>query len=143
MFKKGTFFYLFMVGIFLFSTTSCDRKKFRFPYVPVNMTLGLYSDLADLGVEQAKIYPGHGLKGIVIFRKAFDEFHAYDLACTFEEDFSCTLAEDPKFEGLLECPCCKSRFLLTQGGDPLDGPASWPLVEYNTYINGGFLVIKN
>ena len=143
MFKKATYSLILLVSILLFSSSSCDRKKFRFPYVPVNLSLGLDSDLAGLGVDQTKILPGYGLKGIIIYRSDVDEFHAFDMACTFEEDFSCTVAEDTSFNGIMKCPCCSSRFLLMQGGDPFDGPASWPLVEYTTYVNGRFLVIKN
>jgi Rieske Fe-S protein len=109
----------------------------------VNLSLGLDSDLAGLGVDQTKILPGHGFKGIIIYRSDVDQYHAFDMACTFEEDFSCTVEEDPSFKGVVKCPCCSSQFLLMQGGDPINGPASWPLVEYYASINGRFLVIRN
>ena len=143
MFKKVTYSLILLVSILLFSSSSCDRKKFRFPYVPVNLSLGLDSDLAGLGVDQTKVMKGYGLKGIIIYRSGVDEYHVYDMACTFEDDFSCTVKEDSSFTGIVKCPCCKSGFLLMQGGDPYEGPASWPLVEYTSYINGRFLVIRN
>ena len=134
---------LLIIALLVLSSASCDRDKFRFPYVPVQLELGLISDLGNLGVYESRIIPNQGLQGLVVWRNDVDEYHVYDRACTFEEDFSCAVVEDTTFSGVYKCPCCGSRYLLFQNGDPLDGPASWPLVEYNSYINGGFLVIRN
>jgi Rieske Fe-S protein len=143
MILKLNYIICLFITIFILTAASCSKDSLKFPYVLVNLKLGINNDLADLGVQQSKIYSQHGLHGIIIWRNDVDEYHAFDLACTFEDDFSCAVEEDPKFEGRMVCPCCQSAYLLLLNGDPYEGPASWPLVEYNSWIEGGFLIIRN
>ena len=136
---------LFFIIFFLFLIeTGCDRdERFDFPYVSINLTLGLHSDLGNLGPGRSVFWPGYGVNGLIIYQSENNDYFVFDRTCTYERDHSCAVNDYPSFSGLVECPCCKSRFLLMQEGDVLDGSASHPLVRYMAFIDGGFLRIVN
>ena len=134
----------FIILIFFLLNSACKRdERFEFPYVQINLTLGLHSDLGNLGPDQSVFWAGYGVNGLVIYRSVNDEFSVFDRTCTYERDYSCFVIEDPSFAGIVECPCCQSRYLLMQEGDVLNGPASHPLVRYMAFIDGGLLRIVN
>ena len=148
---------LIFLSFALFSVLSyCDRdNRFVFPYIPVNLYLGLQSDLGGLGYgevmfnDPAGNLSRSGVKGIIIYKSEMlddngnDIFMAFDRACTYEPDHSCAVDTLGAFRGVVKCPCCKSEYLLLTEGDILKGPASHPLVRYKTFIDGGFLRIVN
>jgi Rieske Fe-S protein len=126
--------------------SSCNKDNFRFPDVFINLSAGLYNDLANLGVGSYDFfYDEEGVNGLIIFRSYRDEYFVYDRTCTHETDFSCAVERDPDFNNMVECPCCGSRYLLDDSGDALvsNGPAQYPLVRYNASIDGAFLRIYN
>ena len=140
------------------------------PYVYLNLSLGLSTDLAHLGVAQTATltpdnngvgvirfsnpqYPeiqlGFGQilngNGLIIYRKEIYEYEVYDITCTFraQTDY-CALERHPDFEGVFECPCCQSRFLYDgQGFLAFEGPAAMPLQRYRAYVQAGSLIIQN
>lgn len=135
---------LFSILFVFLVSASCDREeRFEFPYVPINLTLGLFSDLGNLGPDQSLFLSGYGVKGLIIYRSVNEDYFVYDRACTYERDHSCAVNDYPSFSGVVECPCCKSSFLLMQEGDVLQGPAAHPLVRYSAFIDGGLLKIIN
>ena len=122
----------------------CDRDEiFEFPYVPINLSLGIISDLGTLGTGQSVFWPGYGVQGLIIYRSFNDEYFVFDRACTYESDHSCALNDYEGVSGLVKCPCCESSFLVIQEGDVHTGPASHPLVRYSAREDRGFLRINN
>ena len=138
--------------IFLLHEASCKKNKLcEFPYVYVNITLGIFSDLGDLGPGEVYFLNNQGLNnnGIIVYKSEIPddfgnfEFFAFDRTCIHEPDYSCALDTIKSFKGFVECPCCQSRFLLMTEGDVFNGPAVCPLIRYNCIINGDRLIIRN
>lgn len=122
---------------------SCETNRGELiPYVEFDIYLLLYADLADLGVGDTKVISG-GVNGIVIYRESDLEFHAYDRTCTMWPEHDAAVVEDPTFFGVYTCPECGSSYLLMNGGEPNEGPAQYPLVEYHASLSRDVLHIYN
>ncbi len=125
-------------------TSSCESNRGEIiPYVRVDFYLFLYADLADMGIGTSKVIPDKGVNGIVLYRESDLQFFAYDLTCTLWPEHDEAVEEDPSFFGVFKCPECGSTYLLINGGEPNSGPASYPLVEYRTAIQGDVLHVFN
>jgi Rieske Fe-S protein len=127
----------------ILTLASCKKDSFQFPYVPVRLELGLYSDLGQLGPGDVMFKEGYGVRGLIIYRDTENFYYVFDRACTFEKNFSCSVNKDASFNQVMECPCCKSRYLLGESADPIKGPSSHSLVRYRAYIDGTLLKIIN
>jgi nitrite reductase/ring-hydroxylating ferredoxin subunit len=126
---------------------SCGREqKIPIPYVPVNYTVYLTNPSNDaLRVPGGHlIIPNQGNLGIILYRVSYGDdkdFVAFDLTCSHEPNGSCTVfVDDSQF--YLECPCCGSKFSIFTGF-PAEGPARWPLKEYETASNANTVRIFN
>jgi hypothetical protein len=137
----------FLLTVLLLSvvfTPSCESNRGQIiPYTKVYVPLLLYADLADMGIGTTKILPNEGYRGIVLYREADLVFYAYDLTCTEFPEHDEAVEEDETFMGVFECPECGSTYVLINGAYPNSGPAQFPLVEYNTSIQGNILLITN
>jgi hypothetical protein len=124
--------------------SSCESNRGEIiPYVKVDLYLFLYADLADMGIGTTKVIPAEGVNGIVLYRESDLVFYAYDRTCTLWPEHDAAVVEDPNFFGVYKCPECGSTYLLMNGGEPNSGPASYPLVEYNTALQGDVLHVFN
>jgi len=80
------------------------------------------------------IYYNGGSRGIVIYRRAFDEVVAFDRHCTWETENPCGIVSvDTTNNVILNCSCCTSRFSLIDGG-VLQGPSVFGLLPYRAAI---------
>ncbi len=123
---------------------SCETNRDKIiPYVKVDKYLLLYADLADMGIGTAKLINGEGYQGIVLYRESDLEFYAYDRTCTMFPEHDEAVVEDTTFYGVFRCPQCNSTYLLMNGAEPNSGPAQFPLVQYQTSIQGDVLHIYN
>ncbi len=141
--KVRFIFFFFLVFLTL---NSCKKdQRFDFPYVPINLYLGLISDLGGLGQDQSVFWPGYGVNGLIIYRTFEDTYFVFDRTCTFESDHSCAVEKDINFSSIMECPCCGSRYLIQiySEVDVIEGPASYPLVRYRAVVEGDLLHIYN
>lgn len=84
-----------------------------------------------------------GLKGLIIFRRSQEEFSAYDRACTYHTTESCALVEVESNNTFGIDSCCGSRFNLYSLGIVEKGPATQPLIQYNTTFDGSILHVFN
>jgi hypothetical protein len=144
--KRACSAILLMLGLVWSSPlfTSCESNRGEIiPYVKVDLYLFLYADLADMGIGTTKVIRGEGVNGIVLYRSSDLEFQAYDRTCTLWPEHNAAVVEDPGFFGVFECPECGSTYLLMNGGEPNTGPATYPLVEYRTALQGDVLHIFN
>ena len=138
-YSKLKLFLLFFIASLLL--ISCEKNNDIIPYVPVNIYISIDPDLANLGVGGSAVYTG-GLNGILIYRKSVYEFAAYERTCTYRPSDNCAIEIDET--GLIpECPCCGSKFILTNEGSVLEGPAVFPLKQYQTTVTGNILHIHN
>ncbi len=144
--KRAASVIMLMLGLAAASPffTSCETNRGEIiPYVKVDLYLFLYAELADMGIGTTKVIRGEGVNGIVLYRSSDLEFQAYDRTCTLWPEHNAAVVEDPGFFGVFECPECGSTYLLMNGGEPNSGPATYPLVEYRTAIQGDVLHIFN
>lgn len=88
------------------------------------------------------MYETGGSRGIIVYRDSFSSFKAYDRHCTYDSSNSCALVsvDVTNITGLDDC--CGSKFNLLTGSIN-QGPATFPLKEYQTTFDGGVLHIFN
>lgn len=142
---KVRFFFIPILILLLF--VRCDDEEIPFPYVHIDATLYIDTQLGNMLIDQYVYIDGYGLGGLIIYRKSEAEYLAFDRACTYEANRSCKLEDDDTFSGILQCPCCGSKFWMTGNdlaGSNYQGPASAPLKQYNCYLSGiNTLIIRN
>ena len=150
--KRKTLIIICVLGL-LFS--GCPNPNPDFPRVPFERSYDLYlvsnQDLLTFCGSVTDTTAGFG--GIVLFRRAFDDgyndFVAYDLACTSASCHYAYSVEIEQFNILATCPVCSTKYDLLNFGWPttpngaMDSEKSHPLQQYNTYFGGRFISVKN
>ncbi len=111
----------------------------------VNVDLYIHTNdpmFIDLNAVGGWIYLSGGSRGIIVYRASNADFKAYDRHCTYQPTNSCALVsvEVNNITGLDDC--CGSRFLLMDGSVS-NGPATFPLKQYQTTFDGSVLHIFN
>jgi Rieske Fe-S protein len=138
---------IFVLSLFiLFTSSTCRKDNFKFPYARIDANIGIYSDLGGLEAGGVEFFPRDrlgGVGGIIVCRDYNDEYFVYDAACTHDYFDECIVEPGADFEDLMVCPCCSSSFLLSSEGNVFNGPAKYPLVEYQAFLDGGFLRVVN
>ena len=146
MLKSILYKLIFIAGFMFFSSSYCNRDRYEFPNVPINLNIDLVSLYANVGPgEYEFMYENVGVNGLIIRRNFSDEFFVYDRTCTYEPDYSCEVDHDTTSTLHVSCPCCGSQYFLDETGDAFVtiGPSKYPLVQYNASVNGGFLWVYN
>jgi hypothetical protein len=156
---KHSNLYFFLINcIFLLSNSSCIKNKdSEFPYVPVNFTINVFTDPEYLmlqaqgntefvtNTELGYTNLGYGNNGVIVYNEGSGKFLAFDATCPYDLP-EITAVKLTETSGVVECPKCKSRYVLPGYGMPtVSGPATYPLHEYNAYFNPntGELLISN
>jgi Rieske Fe-S protein len=166
--KLGLFFVILAISCLQQGCVKENRDVV--PYVYLNLTLGINTDLAHLGNHQtATITPNEsglgvirfsnpqypviplGLgqilngNGLIIHRKDGYEYEVYDITCTFQAQTDyCSLERNKDYDLVWDCPCCQSKFLYNSDGYyAIEGPAAAPLQRYPAFVQNGLLVIRN
>lgn len=133
-------------GIYLLSfflLLSCrDRNRSFVPDVPVNININVNEPAYfNLTVVTGWVYITGGSRGIIVYRKGTNEFVAFERHSTYEPGDACAVVvkED---NIIVEDPCSGSQWLITDGS-LVNGPASFPLVQYDTQFADPYLYITN
>ena len=137
--KRVNLRFFLIITLILLIFVRCDEDETPFPYISVYTTLYLDTDLGNMLVGQYKEIDGYGLGGLIIYRKDYNEFQAFDRACTHEASYDCILFEDPDYTGIYKCPCCESEFWMLGSdfsGTVKQGPANQPLKQYRCIFDG-------
>ncbi len=135
-----------LIVVFLLSSSSCKQRLHPVPDIPFNinidMNLPTYIGLQSIG--NYAYVDNVGIKGIVVYRRAIDEFVAFDRMSTAPGGDTCSaLFVDPDNLLILLDPCTPSKFSLFDGS-LLTGPAEWGLRSYRCFWNGAnILNIQN
>jgi hypothetical protein len=90
-------------------------------------------------------------RGIIIYRLSTDEFRAYERTPTYKPDSCCIygdnytqctrlIVDESAFFAL--DTCAGSKYLLIDGSI-VEGPAAYPMVQYNTRYDGETLFVFN
>ena len=127
----------------VFAQYSCNDKNQVVPYVYVNFSLNIYDpEFANLVVPGNSITVTGGVNGIVIYRVSETDFVAFDRTCTYQVEENCQVQVDESGVYAVDSVCCYSKFLLLDGS-VIEGPATYPLKQYNTSFNGNYLRVFN
>ncbi len=129
-FSKIHFFLL--ISLVLLTQSNCKKKDDVVPYVKVNFTIFLSDpDFVTLQTVGNYVFVTGGVCGIVLYRNSQTDFTAIERCCTYQVSERCAVVHDTINPLQLRCPCCGSRFSITNG-TVLSGPAERDLVLYNT-----------
>jgi len=116
------------------------------PFIPdvlineqINLTNIQYNALRQVN---GYVYLNAGVRGIIVMRVDANRYRAIERNCTYQpENEKCSTVEvDPSNLFLID-PCCGSQFDLS--GQVTGGPATYPLRQYSTTLQGNFLYIRN
>lgn len=129
---------------FLFLLFFACQKNDNLPLTYVNIVIDLnQADYAALQVVGTYVYLIGGSRGIIVYRKSFAEYIAYERHCPFQPESTCGLVSVDNQQGFLARDyCCGSVFSL-QDGSVLSGPAARGLKTYATFLDGNNLYIRN
>jgi len=130
--------FFLIIALLLTIFVRCNEKGTKFPYVSVYITLSLDTQLENMVVGDFREIDGYGLGGLIIYRSDFNQFLAFDRACTHEASSDCILQKDSEYEGVLVCPCCGSEFWMVSSlaGGVKETPATYPLKQYRCTFDG-------
>ena len=133
---------LFLFLIISFCSQSCETNDNYIPDVYVQFQI----PLTEIGGIGQAIYTNenYGVKGIIIYHEGFNNYLAFDRACSYAPEEKCEKVEldnllAPSF---LVDSCCGATFFLSDG-TPTVGAASLPLRQYHTSTDGSYLYIRN
>ena len=123
---------------------ACDDNMIEdgIPQVIVNETINMSNyQYQALGVVGGFVYIKGGVRGIIIYRQSASTYLAIERNCTFQPMDACADVMVDQSTLFLVDSCCNSTFDFN--GFPTGGPASLPLRQYKTILNGNYLTITN
>ncbi|WP_448519815.1 Rieske 2Fe-2S domain-containing protein [Rhodoflexus sp.] len=123
---------------------SCERQEVidPVPFVFVQKLIDLNNiAFQALRFDRGFVYETGGVRGLIIFRRSATVFLAFDRVCTHHPSNPCGVVEVEPTGFFMRCPCCGSAFDFE--GNPINGPANFPLVRYRTALSGSLLSINN
>ncbi len=141
---KSFFICFFLLSFALFSCKKNDNtiNTNGVPYVRVNQTIyGSDPVMSKINAVGGWVYIAGGSKGIILYHKSIDSYVALDRHSTYNVAQGCVVQVD-KTDIMAVDTCSGSEFLISDG-IPTKGPATLPLTQYQTRLDGGNLVIFN
>jgi len=131
--------------LFLLLTISCDKgDSSPIPYVPINRTLTLANPQynALFGIGGFVQLPEEGYGGLIVVRATGDQVFAFDRQCTKDVfDENAQTKPDDSFL-FMHCDVCGSEWQILNG-QLTKGPATFPLLQYQTTFDGYVVKIFN
>jgi nitrite reductase/ring-hydroxylating ferredoxin subunit len=125
--------------------TGCKKEEQapEIPYVYVNFSLNPNgTQYINLNVVNGWETVYGGYNGILIFRKAVNEFSAFERACPYDPLVTGAQIRVDESGITCYCPVCGSKFIMVDG-TPYEGPSHFPLKQYSTVYDGMMLYISN
>ncbi|WP_223816126.1 Rieske (2Fe-2S) protein [Adhaeribacter rhizoryzae] len=132
-----------IAGSFLL-LAGCDDNNAAplIPNVIVNDQLNLTNiQYNRLRQDNGYVYLNAGVRGIIVIRENANRYRAIERNCSYKPEDACGIVEVDASNLFLKDPCCGSQFDLT--GQVTGGPATYPLRQYGTTLQGNFLYITN
>lgn len=139
---------LIALFLLLLWISSCEEERneqtipFAFVNQDINLNLVQYQNLRNMGgfvyIAQGD---NAGFKGLLVYHEGNGIYRVFDRACPYDPYANCDpLAVDDS--GLfIYHSCCKSSFDFY--GQPISGPAAVVLRQYDTYVDGIYLIVRN
>ena len=119
---------------------SLQRDDIPRLYVREEINLNDFNNSA-LNNINGYVYINGGVRGIIIYRKSVDEYDAFERDCPYQPNDSCALVSVDNSTLFMIDTCCSSRFDFD--GNPIAGPARFPLLQHNVYRNQNYLIISS
>ena len=128
-------------GLLLLSSKCNNQNQHPVPFVPVDITIDMqlpsYSNLQGVG---GWTYLNGGSRGIIVYRKAIDEFVAFDRHAPSDPDGSCPIALYPDNQNFLQLiDSCNNAVFSLYDGSPVSN-SIFGLRQYATQFNGNNLL---
>lgn len=137
-------YFKYLIFLSILSLVSCEPQIIEepIPYVPVDIEVNLNNpQFITLDTYGYAYLNSEGVRGIIIRRTSNNTYRAYERNCSFAPYDACaTVDVHPSGQYMVDT-CCSSIF--DWNGQPIGGPAIFPLLEYNTILSGTFLRIYN
>jgi nitrite reductase/ring-hydroxylating ferredoxin subunit len=131
-------------AILLFVECGKEQQYADIPNVSVNfyidLSSALYNDLNYTGGWM--YYNNAGYRGILLYCSAPDQYLAFERTCPYDADKECARIEVDQTGSFAVDSCCMSEYLLLDGSVH-KGPATRPLKQYRTTIEGTLLHVYN
>ena len=129
---KLTCFSILLLAVFTCKKDSSDSDV---PNTLVDVTLYLTQPgFSNLGTVGNWMYVSGGVKGIVVYQRAQDDFVAIERNCTYQSSNSSAIVSVDSTNVFLKDASCGSKFYLNDAS-VANGPATVPLKKYNTSYN--------
>ncbi|WP_340152893.1 hypothetical protein [uncultured Marivirga sp.] len=112
--------------------------------LPDPFQLSLNLDLVSyqsLQFEKNVILPDVGLNGVIVVKRAENDYAAFERTCPYEPEKDCSIVSMNAGQQYLECECGNSFYNLS--GYPTNSPSPRKLREYYTSLSGRNLYIDN
>jgi hypothetical protein len=118
-----------------------NQNQHPVPFVPVDVTIDMqlpsYSNLQGVG---GWTYLNGGSRGIIVYRKAIDEFVAFDRHAPSDPEGSCPIALYPDDQNFLQLiDSCNNAVFSLYDGSPVSN-SIFGLRQYATQFNGNNLL---
>lgn len=131
-----------ILAIFLLFA-ACGKQENFVPDFPVNFSAPLtdptISRLSTAG--GAVSFNNYGVAGIIIYRRADNQYVAYDRCSTVNpEQKNAVVLDDPALTAT--DPVSGAKYSLYDGS-PVKAPAKTALKRYNAYVAGNTLYVRN
>ncbi len=134
------------IGLFIISNIillSCTKESNYIPDVPVNFNVPIndprVSRLQSPG--GAVVISGHGVSGLILYRRSDGEIVAYDRCSSVNPQSKCAVnLDDPTITAT--DPCSNAIFLLNDGS-PAKAPATRPLRKYLVTVTSSQISVIN
>lgn len=141
--NKHRVFAAFLFACFIF-INSCRKEEHPVPYFPVNIILHASDpEFINLNAVGGSTQLVGGSRGIIVYRKSQDEFMAYDRHCPYNSENPLAIVSlDPANSFSAVDTSCTSQFFLIDGSVQ-QGPAQFPLRQYQTTFDRVKLNIFN
>ena len=128
-------------GLLLLSAKCNNQNQHPVPFVPVDITIDMqlpsYSNLQGVG---GWTYLNGGSRGIIVYRKAIDEFVAFDRHAPSDPEGSCPMALYPDDQNFLQLiDSCNNAAFSLYDGSPVSN-SIFGLRQYATQFNGNNLL---
>ena len=145
-------FLLVVSGLIILSSCGSDDPPIEVGYVNFQIYPNSteYIQLNSVG-GWAYVTARDPSRGVIIYRRSIREFMAYERTPTYKPD-SCCIVDG----NYIECTrlkvdesitfavdtCSGTKYLLLDG-TVIEGPATYPMVQYNTQYDGDVLYVYN
>lgn len=133
-----------LVSILVLLLCACGKDDGTYiPEVYVNYTVPV-NDPSISGLNSpggAVVINGHGVAGIIIYRRADNVYMAYDRCSSVNPQNKCAVTLDNPSLTVTD-PCSGAKFSLFDG-TPVKAPATKNLKQYQVTANSLYLMVTN